>query len=330
MQLKIAIIRALKLGDMLCFIPTLKAIREIYPSAEIHLICHSSQIHWLKRYKNLIDIFVPFPGFPGMPEQECDAVKVIQFLEDMQKQEFDIVYQLHGSGEITNTLVALFNSKESYGFYRKGHYCPDEKRFNVYPEHLTEVERSLSLVEKMTSKLFPRHADFPLFSYDFHELRDVLKTPDRPYYCIHPGASSESKRWSKEGFAAVADYLISLGFDVIFTGSRMESDLVTEIRSYMKGEALDSASLDLPMGPLAALISDSEGVICNDTGISHLAAALKKRSLVIFSETSPERWAPLNKKLHRFIIRPSLEELLLEMNLSLIGTPNEPINAELM
>jgi ADP-heptose:LPS heptosyltransferase len=51
-------------------------------------------------------------------------------------------------------------------------------------------------------------------------------------------------------------------------------------------------------------------LVCNDTGISHLADALGTRSVVIFSHSDPQKWAPLNRQLHRVIASPATAEAI--------------------
>ena len=55
------------------------------------------------------------------------------------------------------------------------------------------------------------------------------------------------------------------------------------------------------LGMLGALIDDAHMLLSNDTGISHIAAALKTPSVVLFTNSEHQRWAPLNKDLHRTI-----------------------------
>jgi ADP-heptose:LPS heptosyltransferase len=53
----------------------------------------------------------------------------------------------------------------------------------------------------------------------------------------------------------------------------------------------------------AALVERASLVVCNDTGISHIAAAVGTRSVVISSGADTERWAPLDSRRHRVIWR---------------------------
>ena len=55
------------------------------------------------------------------------------------------------------------------------------------------------------------------------------------------------------------------------------------------------------LGAMAALLGRSAGLISNCTGVSHVASALKVRSVIISMDGEPERWAPLNKNLHTTI-----------------------------
>jgi ADP-heptose:LPS heptosyltransferase len=57
------------------------------------------------------------------------------------------------------------------------------------------------------------------------------------------------------------------------------------------------------LGGLAALIARARLLVCNDTGVSHVAAAMRTPSVVIACGSDPRRWAPLDAVLHRVLYR---------------------------
>lgn len=60
----------------------------------------------------------------------------------------------------------------------------------------------------------------------------------------------------------------------------------------------------MSLGALAALIERSRLLICNDTGVSQLAAAVGCDSVVIVGTSSMQRWAPQNGARHRCLFDP--------------------------
>jgi ADP-heptose:LPS heptosyltransferase len=112
--------------------------------------------------------------------------------------------------------------------------------------------------------------------------------------------------WQSESFARIADELAVRGLQIVLTGTRAEVSVVQAVAEAMRFPVLNLVGRT-SLGALAILLKGARLVICNDTGISHLADALQTKSVVIFSNSDPVRWAPLNRQLHRIVCTSSSE-----------------------
>lgn len=302
---RIAVFRALQLGDMLCAVPALRALRHALPAAHITLIGLPWAADFVRRI-GYVDDFIEFPGFPGLPEREPDLLALPDFFATVRDRQFDLAIQMHGSGGLTNPLVARMEAKAMTGFYIPGAWCPEPELFIPWPEELPEARRLLALTDFLGAPARGEHSELPLLPEEeaaFAELRQQLPVGSRGYVCVHPGARLASRRWGPERFAGVADALAADGYAIVLTGSREEAPLLAEVREAMRAPAIDLAG-HTSLGTLAALVAEARLVVCNDTGMSHVAAAVGTPSVVVASGSDPERWRPLDAIRHRVLWHP--------------------------
>jgi ADP-heptose:LPS heptosyltransferase len=297
----ILVFRALQLGDMLCAIPAIRALHFAYPGARITL----AGLPWTKmlaeRFPGYIHDIIPFPGYPGFPEQPFNPLAFPGFLSEVQEQNFDLALQMHGSGIISNPLVALFNAKTTAGFYTRDHYRPNADFFIEYPHHLHEIERHLKLVEALGVNTITSDLEFPITEKDEEDFAKAdLPVQKGEYVIIHPGSRGISRQWSQENFAAIADYCYATGLKIVITGTTDEMGLVEKVKGLMQHEPIIAAG-KTSLGAVAVLIKNAAALVSNCTGVSHIAAAVKTKSIVISLDGEPHRWGPLNKKLHSTI-----------------------------
>ena len=110
------ILRALQLGDLLCAVPCVRALRAALPDAEMVLIGLPWARSFVQRFDMYLDGFREFPGYPGLPEQAPRLERIGAFLDEIQAEEFDLVLQMQGSGRITNPLAVLLGRGSPPGF----------------------------------------------------------------------------------------------------------------------------------------------------------------------------------------------------------------------
>ncbi len=118
---------------------------------------------------------------------------------------------------------------------------------------------------------------------------------DKAFIVLAPGAAyGPAKMWPKEYYKDLANFLVKLGFAVIVVGSSKEKDIGNFIKNGKKEIYNLCGKTDLT--EVAGILSLAKAFISNDSGLMHLAAALKIPQIAIFGSTDPEKTGPLNPK----------------------------------
>lgn len=130
---------------------------------------------------------------------------------------------------------------------------------------------------------------------------------------IHPGSGGRSKNWPIERFIALAGAWQSAGHRAAFLIGPVEQEqLAPMILSNMARTAPLVGSNDLR--EVAACLLSADCVLSNDSGISHLAAAVGGRVVAIFGPTDPVTWRPVGSRV--MVVReaggwPTTEQVLM-------------------
>jgi len=306
----VAVFRALHLGDMLCAVPALRALRTALPQARITLVGLPWASQFAARFRHYIDDFIAFPGHPLLPEQPVRHDELTSFYANMCARGFTLGLQLHGNGHITNEIVAGFGAHAVAGHCQGAPLASERTILVPYPEIGAESDRLLNLVQRLGAGAVGDYLEFPLGQDDRQELEaSGIAAGLKPggYICVHPGARKRDKCWPPRRFAEVADRLAAeFGLDVVLTGSADEADLAAEVASHMQARPVNAAA-PISIGAMAVLMKQARLLVCNDTGVSHIAAGLRLKSVVIFSKADIARWAPLDRDNHRCIWDPDAQ-----------------------
>ena len=297
----IALFRALHLGDLLCTVPAFRALRTAFPEARIALIGLPWASAFVERFSCYLDEFVEFPGYPGLPEQEPDYPRLTQFLAAMRRRQFDWLIQMQGSGSFVNDLIRLCGARKLWGFAQgPGNLAAG---FIPYPTDCPEIHRHLRLLRHAGVPSQGDHLEFPLTLEDQVEFRTLphaeLLLPHR-FVCIHPGGRGIARRWNIEGFVQVARGLAQRGLTIAVSGVSEERPLAEALGRALPGGTIDLCGLTT-LGSMGVLLSRARMLIANDTGVSHVAAALNTPSVVLSVGSDPIRWNPLDGARHRVL-----------------------------
>jgi lipopolysaccharide heptosyltransferase II len=305
---RIAIFRALQLGDLLQAIPALRAIRAGFPDAEITLIGLPWAKSFIQRFHHYIDRFVEFVGSSGIAEIEASPERIAGFVKEQRAYGYDLAIQMHGSGRASNGFILALGAKVTVGYYEGKR--PEELTLGApYPDNQPEVYRNLGLAKLLGCPNCDPRLEFPLSNEDRSEAAALLRRlprPDRPWIGLHTGARIPSRRWPARYFSSIADELTQrFSAQIILTGSADEKVIVQAVETQMMTRPINLAG-ETSLGGLAALISQLDLFISNDTGPAHIASAVDTPSITIFGPADHRRWAPLDQIRHP-IVRRSVE-----------------------
>ena len=115
------------------------------------------------------------------------------------------------------------------------------------------------------------------------------------YWAFAPGAEyGPAKRWPPAHYAALARSLHAQGgLPVLLLGSPGEAALCKAISQQAAG-ACQVLAGQIALESAMALIAAARGVVSNDSGLMHVAAAFGVPQAALFGSTSPEHTPPLN------------------------------------
>ncbi|MGE0135714.1 MAG: glycosyltransferase family 9 protein [Dehalococcoidia bacterium] len=301
----VVVVRALPgLGDLLCLVPALRAMRAAWPGAHIALVGLAPEARgFVERFSAYLDGLIEFPGFPGVPERPFEAGRTAAFLVEMQGLRSDVALQLHGNGLSTNAFTLLLGARRTAGFYPPGLAAPGAD-FVPYPTDVAEPLRHLQALAPLgVGPAGEAALEWPVTDRDrveFEAAGEVAGLAPGSLAVVHAGAQDPRRRWPAERFAVVADYLAGRGVMPVLTGTTAEGETVAAVSRGMRGAHLDACGR-LTLGALGVLLTRARLVVTNDTGVSHLAAAVRAPSVVVFSASDRRRWAPLDSSLHRAV-----------------------------
>jgi ADP-heptose:LPS heptosyltransferase len=268
---RLVVLRALGLGDLLTAVPALRALARAFPGHR-RILAAPSPLADIALATGALDEVVDVRPAPAAPGGGLGPPGPLPFVLAGP----DVAVNLHGAGSESRAALHAIRPGRTIAFgddvpWRDG-------------EH--EVLRWCRLLTAHGIPADPGDLDL-----------DPARLPPAPAYArgatlIHPGAASASRRWPAERWAAVARAERDAGCTVLVTGSGEETRLTSEIvlRAGLRRRANEAGRMDV-LG-LAARVAVAERVVCGDTGVAHLATALRTPSVVLFGPVGPDAWGP--------------------------------------
>jgi heptosyltransferase III len=215
--------------------------------------------------------------------------------QSLRAEKPDLCLNFHG-GTRSAWMTAASGARYRVGF---GHF---RHRF-VYnlriprAQQILDVERKVHTAEHLATAMF--WLGVPRMEIPRAKLVSAKSAKPEPTAVIHPVAATAQKTWPAAGFIAVAEHLRAQGIEPVFIGTPTD-----DLRAFSDYRRQTGA-----LSELKSLLASASIFVGNDSGPAHMAAAFGLPTIVIFSDSDPEIWAPWRTQ-SEVLIRPATETVL--------------------
>jgi len=298
-----------QLGDLLSGVSLFRAVKETYPESYLTLIV--SPFNYPGIIKNrFIDRLFVFDK-----KKLFNPIYLISFWKVLRENYDVAIVPVVVSISFTSNLIArLSNSKIRIGAgslngkKNESEFFFD-RRINLdwrnHPDSNIS-ERTLNIVRPFGINTDNYRAEINFNGTDTIAVKkfiDISFRPKKKYLIgFHIGAGKISNRWSLEKFSVLIKKLNeNYSANFYITGSKADKEEIEYIKS--NSAVALGFFINNPVPQLAALVSESDLFISNDTGIMHVAGTTKTPQISIFGPTNPFNWAPIGP--NKYFIRKS-------------------------
>lgn len=298
---KILIIRQHdQLGDFLLSTPVFKAVRAKFPAAHIAVIARKYTASMAQNHQYL-DAVIPFyenlkdwqpryfVWFWRQLRSGYDLAIVLNTVSHSLTS--DLLARISGARYVLGSEHRLFTGTKRNFFYNLIAPYQDGARH--------QSECNLDIVRFLGMDSDDLREDVTLTRQErewaFEHLRRLGWNPQKMLIAIHPGAGKLSNRWPAQKFANVGEKLARLhDAQVLAAWGSKEDELGRQLLESLNHAAF--AVTHLKLRELAAIFSFSNLLLCNDTGVMHVAASVGTPLVAVFGPTEPDQWKPFGGK----------------------------------
>ncbi|MCB2191089.1 MAG: lipopolysaccharide heptosyltransferase I [Deltaproteobacteria bacterium] len=298
--MKVLIVKLSALGDVVQSLPVAMAIRRQEPDAQIDWLVERPSAGLLKGHPALDRVLVS----PRHQIAEADGLPLSPltgFGRELRSVRYDAVVDLQGLMK-SAICVGLSRGERKIG-WRGGKEPLAAMAYNhklaPFDPDRPALERYLDMLEPLGLER-PAQIEFGLTPQpaELAAARSLLPWKDdgRPLVVLHPMAKWDSKLWPLAHWVELAKLLGEQGVNLVVSGSRDDQDIG---RLIARRSGLNTGLVDLTgrtgLKEIAALLSLADAVVCTDTGVMHLAAAMGTKVAALFGPTAPWRTGPSGK-----------------------------------
>jgi heptosyltransferase III len=274
-------VRGGAIGDFIMTLPAVGALRERWPDAHIEILGypHIAELAHKRYYADAV--------------RSIDAKAMAGFFVPRGVLDPALVEYFKGFNVVISYLFdpdrIFSNNVRACGVKQVIDASPRPEKTHAAQHYCRPLESLAIYVEAPHPRIQPNESDYEAAS-------NFLKMAGRePLVAIHPGSGSEKKNWPVEKFAALARWLIDeLAAQLLIIRGEADEQAAQKLVELLGTRPITMAQ-GLKLVELAAVLERCVLFLGNDSGITHLAAAVETPTVAVFGAASSPIWEPLGK-----------------------------------
>lgn len=305
---RIAVLRNDRLGDLVCTLPLLEALRQGFPQAHVTAIVSPESAPLLVKHPDVDELL---PADKRMPVRELAQL--------LRAGRYDAVLLVRCSGRqalaafLSRVPIRVAHGRQwfhalcaTHRFYKSRRHPP-----------LHEADYALSFAERLgipfsVEQANPRLVVDPTLRAAMLARITAQVGSEGPLLGVHPGNRGSAYNWAPERYLQTIIQLAAAG-RVVITGSpydQTQLDWITQrIDPALRSRVMTLTDTTLPQ--LVATLSLLDGFLSSSTGPLHIASIVSRAAVGLYSDVSylhPIRWQPIGANISILLAHSEAKE----------------------
>lgn len=266
---KILIIRFSSIGDIVLTTPVIRCTKQQKPDIEIHYLTKKS-------FKGILE-HNPYITKIHLIEKEVKEV-----IEDLKKENFDFVVDLHNNIRSLQIKMALSKPSASFKKLNFKKWLLVNFKINKMPEtHI--VDRYMQTVESLGIKNDKKGLDYFITAENEVNISTLPTSHQNGYIGFVIGAKHFTKQLPTEKIISICK---KINQPIVLLGGKEDTERAELIKNAVESTIYNACG-KYNLNQSASLIKQATKIISHDTGLMHIAAAFKKEIISVWGNTIP-------------------------------------------
>lgn len=272
---RVLLIRPGGIGDAVLLVPTLYAIHEAFPAAEIDVLAERRNAGVLALCRIHIKVF------------RYDRLRE---LVEVFRCRYDLVIDTEQWHRLSAVIARLIRSDRKIGFATNERV----RLFTDSVDYSHDDYEVLSFLRLLQPLLLDIGNAYP---NPFLHLPCGVKSADEliggssgAYVVLFPGASIVERRWGEKRFAQLAERIVATGCAVVIVGGKDDASVAEQLQ--LRVPAVINLVGKTSLSETASLLRDAAVLVSGDSGVLHIAVGLGTPTVSLFGPGIARKWAP--------------------------------------